>query len=127
MTETKTRAERPRNGAELELTIDSFAHGGNGVARLDGYVVFVQGGVPGDRVKAVVTKSKRDYGEARAIGVVEPSPDRIEPRAAHPGASWQVLPYERQLAEKQRQVSDALQRIGRFDDPPVKDILPAVD
>src|SRR3954454_17393322 len=126
MAAVTTRAERPRNGAELELTIDSFAHGGNGVARLDGYVVVVQGGVSRGRVKAVVTKSKRDYGEARAIEVVEPSPDRIEPRAAHPGASWQVLPYERQLAEKQRQVSDALQRIGRFDDPPVKDILPAV-
>src|SRR3954466_14296429 len=105
MAAVTTRAERPRNGAELDLTIDSFAHGGNGVARLDGYVVFVQGGVPGDRGKAGVTKSKRDYGEGRAIEVVEPSPDRIEPRAAHPGASWQVLPYERQLAEKQRQVS----------------------
>src|SRR3954471_115250 len=127
MTETKTRAERPRNGAELELTIDSFAHGGNGVARLDGYVVFVQGGVPGDRVRAVVTKSKRDYGEARTVEVVEPSPDRIEPRVAHPGASWQVLPYERQLEEKQRQVSEALERIGRFEEPPVRAIVPAVE
>ena len=127
MTETKTRAERPRNGAELELTIDSFAHGGNGVARLDGYVVFVQGGVPGDRVRAVVTKSKRDYGEARAVEIVEASADRIEPRVAHPGASWQVLPYELQLAEKQRQVSEALERIGRFEAPPVRTIVPAVE
>jgi 23S rRNA (uracil1939-C5)-methyltransferase len=127
MTETKTRAERPRNGAELELTIDSFANGGNGVARLDGYVLFVQGGVPGDRVKAVVTKSKRDYGEARAVEVVEPSPDRIDARVAHPGASWQVLPYELQLSEKQRQVSEALERIGRFEAPPVRPIVPAVE
>jgi 23S rRNA (uracil1939-C5)-methyltransferase len=127
MTETKTRAARPRNGAELELTIDSFAHGGNGVARLDGYVLFVQGAVPGDRVRAVVTKSKRDYGEARTIDVLEPSPDRIEPRVPHPGASWQVLPYERQLEEKQRQVSEALARIGGFDDPPVRQIVPAVE
>ena len=118
---------RPKSGAELELTIDSLAQGGNGVARLDGYVVFVQGAVPGDRVKAVVTKSKRDYGEARAVEVLEPSPDRIEPRAAHPGASWQVLPYERQLSEKQRQVSEALERIGRFDRPPVSEIVPAVE
>jgi 23S rRNA (uracil1939-C5)-methyltransferase len=124
---TKPRAERPRNGAELELTIDSFANGGNGVARLDGYVLFVQGGVPGDRVRAVVTKSKRDYGEARVVEVLDPSPARIEPRAAHPGASWQVLPYELQLEEKQRQVSDALERIGRFDKPPVRQIIPAVE
>src|SRR3954464_14678468 len=127
MATVKTRAERPRNGAELELTIDSLAHGGNGVARHDGYVVFVQGAVPGDRVKAVVTKSKRDYGEARTVEVLDPSPDRIEPRAPHPGAPWQVLPYELQLEEKQRQVTDALQRIGRFDDPPVADIQPAVE
>src|SRR3954464_12578609 len=127
MATVKTRAERPRNGAELELTIDSLAHGGNGVARLDGYVVFVQGAVPGDRVKAVVTKSKRDYGEARTVEVLDPSPDRIEPRAAHPGAPWQVLPHERQLIEKQRQVADALERIGRFHDPPVREIQPAVE
>src|SRR3954454_18505546 len=119
MATVKTRAERPRNGAELELTIDSLAHGGNGVARLDGYVVFVQGAVPGDRVKAVVTKSKRDYGGARAVEVLEPSPERIEPRAAHPGAPWQVLPYERQLREKQSQVADALERIGGLEGPPV--------
>jgi 23S rRNA (uracil1939-C5)-methyltransferase len=124
---TKPRASRPRNGAELELTVDSFAQGGNGVARSDGYVLFVQGAIPGDRVKATVTKSKRDYGEARATEILEPSPERIEPRAAHPGASWQVLPYERQLQEKERQVSEALTRIGRFEEPPVKAIIPAVE
>jgi 23S rRNA (uracil1939-C5)-methyltransferase len=124
---TKPRSARPRNGDELDLTVDSFAHGGNGVARHDGYVVFVQGAVPGDRVRAVVTKSKRDYGEARTVEVVDPSPDRIEPRAPHPGASWQVLPYERQLREKQSQVRDALERIGHFEDPPVREIQPAVE
>src|SRR3954466_4141434 len=116
---TKQRAARPRNGDELELTVDSFAQGGNGVARRDGYVVFVHGAIPGDRVRARITKSKRDYGEARATEVLEPSLDRIEPKAPHPGASWQVLPYERQLEEKQRQVSEALIRIGGFDQPPV--------
>jgi 23S rRNA (uracil1939-C5)-methyltransferase len=124
---TKPRSARPRNGAEVELTVDTFAQGGNGVARLDGYVLFVQGAIPGDRVRAVVTKSKRDYGEARTVEVLEPSPERIEPRAAHPGASWQVLPYERQLEEKQRQVSEALTRIGHFEQPPVSRIIPAVE
>src|SRR3954453_1652565 len=122
----KPRSSRPRGGAEVELTVDSFAQGGNGVARLDGYVLFVQGAVPGDRVRALVTKSKRDYGEARTLEVLDPSPERIEPRAAHPGASWQVLPYERQLEEKQRQVSEALTRIGHFEEPPVSEIIPAV-
>ena len=121
------RAARPQRGAELDLRIDSLAHGGNGVARLDGYVVFVQGGFPGDRVRARVTKSKRDYAEASAIELIEPGPGRVEPRAAHPGATWQVLPYERQLAEKERQVREALERLGGFEDPPVEPIVPAVE
>jgi 23S rRNA (uracil1939-C5)-methyltransferase len=121
------RAARPQRGAELELVVDSFAHGGNGIARHDGYVLFVQGGIPGDRLRARVTKAKRDYGEARAVELIEPSPDRVEPRAAHPGASWQVLPYERQLEEKERQVREALERIGHFESPPVEPIVPAVE
>src|SRR5437660_10645817 len=98
-----TTAPRPRRGDELELRVDSLAFGGAGVARLDGYVVFVAGAVPGDRVQAVVGKSKRAYAEARAVEIVEPSPDRVAPRAGHPGAPWQVLPYERQLETKQSQ------------------------
>src|SRR5215212_2854705 len=125
--QTQARRSRPHKGQELELTIDSFAQGGNGVARLDGYVLFVQGAIAGDRVRAAVTKSKRDYGEARTLEVLSPSPERIEPRAPHPGASWQVLPYERQLEEKQRQVSEALTRIGGFEQPPVAEIVPAVE
>ncbi len=127
MTGTDTRAARPRTGDELELKIDRLAHGGAGVARLDGYVVFVRGAVPGDRVKARVTKSKRSFAEADSIELLEPSPDRIEPVAPHPGAPWQVLPYERQLSEKQDQVRDALERIGRFESPPVEPIVPAVE
>ena len=68
---------RPSRGDVLELTIDSLAHGGNGVARLEGYVVFVAGGVPGDRVRAEVGKAKKAYAEARAIEIVEPSPERV--------------------------------------------------
>jgi 23S rRNA (uracil1939-C5)-methyltransferase len=118
---------RPRNGDELELTIDSLAYGGAGVARLDGYVVFVADAVPGDRVRAVVEKSKRAYAQARAVEVLEPSPERIPPLAAHPGAPWQVLPYERQLETKHAQVDDALRRIGRLDGFELEPIVPAVE
>jgi len=106
---------RPSRGDVLELTIDSLAHGGNGVARLEGYVVFVAGGIPGDRVRAVVGKSKKAYAEARAIEILEPSPERIPEVADHPGAPWQVLSYERQLEVKAEQVEDALRRIGKLD------------
>jgi 23S rRNA (uracil1939-C5)-methyltransferase len=123
----QTTRIRPRSGDELELRIDALAHGGAGVARTDGYVVFVRGAVPGDRVRARIVKSKRSFGEAETVELLEPSPERIEPAAAHPGAPWQVLPYERQLAEKEAQVRDALERIGRFEEPPVEPIVPAVE
>jgi len=116
---------RPERGDILELTIDSLAHGGNGVARAEGYVVFVAGGFPGDRVRAEVGKAKKAYAEARAIEVVEPSPDRVPPVADHPGAPWQVLPYETQLRVKAEQVEDALRRIGRLTDFEIEPIIPA--
>jgi 23S rRNA (uracil1939-C5)-methyltransferase len=117
---------RPARGDQLELTIDSLAFGGAGVARLDGYVVFVSDAVPGDRVRAIVGKSKRAYAEARAVEILRPSDDRIEPVAAHPGAPWQVLSYERQLEIKQGQVDDALRRLGRLKDFALEPIVPAV-
>jgi 23S rRNA (uracil1939-C5)-methyltransferase len=121
-------ATRPQVGDVLDLTIDSLAHGGNGVARTDGgYVLFVSGAIPGDRVSARVTKRKRAYGEARTESVLEPSPDRIPARADHPGAPWQVLPYDRQLQIKQEQVDDALRRIGKLDGFTLEPIVPAVE
>src|SRR3954452_2248143 len=122
---TPTRT-RPRPGEELVLDVDALAFGGAGVARADGYVVFVDGSVPGDRVRAHVYKAKRAYGHARAVEVLEPSPQRIEPAADHPGAPWQVLPYERQLAAKAEQVDEALRRIGKLDGFELEPIVPAV-
>jgi 23S rRNA (uracil1939-C5)-methyltransferase len=118
---------RPRRGDELALTIDSLAFGGAGVARLDGYVVFVAGAIPGDTVRAVVGKSKRAYAEARAVEILTPSPERLAPVADHPGAPWQVLPYETQLAVKHSQVDEALRRIGRLDGYELAPIVPAVE
>ena len=116
---------RPKPGTQLELSVDDFAFGGAGVARVEGYVVFVRGAIPGDRVLARVTRSKRDYAEAILVEVLDPSRERTAAQAPHPGAPWGVLPYERQLAEKERQVREALERYGGFDDPPVNAIVPA--
>ena len=117
---------KPQRGDELELTIDTLAFGGAGVARIEGYVVFVTGALPGDRVRAVIGKRKRAYAEARAVEILEPGPDRIAPVADHPGAPWQVLSYERQLEVKQGQVDDALRRIGKLDGFALEPIIPAV-
>ena len=122
------RPARPRPGDELELRIDSLAFGGEGVARLgeEGYVVFVAGGIPGDRVRALVYKRKRTYAHARVVEVLQPSPERIPPTADHPGVPWQVLPYERQLEIKRGQVDEALRRIGRLDGFDLEEIVPAL-
>jgi 23S rRNA (uracil1939-C5)-methyltransferase len=122
----QTAPTRAHRGDELTLTIDTLAHGGAGVARTDGYVVFVQGGIPGDTVRAVVGKAKRAYAEARAVEIITPSPDRIEPLADHPGAPWQVIPYAKQLEIKQEQVDDSLRRLGKLDGYTLEPIIPAV-
>jgi 23S rRNA (uracil1939-C5)-methyltransferase len=118
-----------RKGQELELRIDSLAYGGSGVARLDGFVVFVRGGLPGDRVRARVTKTKRGFAEAIAEAVLDPGPFRVEAPCRHfgvcGGCRFQDLAYEAQIAAKEQQVRDALTRIGRFADPPLEPIVPA--
>src|SRR5713226_7871851 len=111
-------------GDELELTVDSLAYGGNGVARLNGFVVFVRRGLPGDTVRARVTKVKRGWAEALATDVITPSAQRVEAPCAHypacGGCRFQDLAYEAQIAAKAEQVEDALRRIGRLDDPPLE-------
>jgi 23S rRNA (uracil1939-C5)-methyltransferase len=114
---------------ELELHVDSLAYGGNGVARLNGFVVFVRRGLPGDTVRARVTKVKRSHAEAIAVEVVEPSAERVDAPCAHypacGGCRFQDLAYDAQIGAKQEQVREALRRIGGIAEPPVEPILPA--
>ena len=126
------RAARPARGEELELQVESLAQGGRGVARrADGFVVFVAGGLPGDRVRARVSRSKRGYAEAATVEMLEPSADRVADTCVHdgqpcPGAPWQGLPYEQQLEEKAAQVDEALTRLGGLDGFESEPIVPAV-
>jgi 23S rRNA (uracil1939-C5)-methyltransferase len=123
---------RPSRGEELELEVSGLAYGGNGVARTNGYVVFVTGGLPGDRVRAQVRRARRDYAEADAVEVLRPGSDRVPPRCVHgaapcPGAPWQGLAYERQIEHKREQVRDALERIGGLRGFELEPIEPAVE
>src|SRR5512132_1774146 len=114
---------------ELELQIESLAFGGNGVARLNGFVVFVRRGLPGDRVRARVTKVQRRHAEALATDVLEPSALRVEAPCQHypecGGCRFQDLAYEAQLEAKARQVVDALERIGKLSGFEVEPAIPA--
>jgi 23S rRNA (uracil1939-C5)-methyltransferase len=110
----------PRAGDIIELDVTSLAYGGQGVARVDEFVVFVRGAVPGDRVRARVTKRKQSHGEARTLEVLSPSPRRVAPRCRHSqecgGCEWQTLAYDAQLEFKQQQVVDSLQRLAHLTD-----------
>jgi 23S rRNA (uracil1939-C5)-methyltransferase len=102
------------------------------VARRNGYVVFVAGALPGDLVRARLTKAKRAYAEAQAVEILRPSADRVPSRCDHggepcPGAPWQELPYDLQLRHKHEQVDDALRRIGGLDGFELEEIEPAVE
>src|ERR687887_213560 len=120
-----------RRDQELELTIDSLAYGGNGVARLVGFVVFVRRGLPGDRVRARVTKVLRRHAEALALEILSPGPARVEAPCRHypacGGCRFQDLAYEAQVSAKEEQVADALRRIGGVPEPPPEPIVPAVE
>ncbi|RPI76932.1 MAG: 23S rRNA (uracil(1939)-C(5))-methyltransferase RlmD [Desulfobacteraceae bacterium] len=105
-----------RKGDTFELDIDALAFGGQGIGRIDHFVIFVRGAVPGDKVRVRLTRKKKDFAEARIIQLLEASPERIQPPCPYSGfcggCQWQHLPYERQLFYKKNHVMEALTRIG---------------
>jgi 23S rRNA (uracil1939-C5)-methyltransferase len=116
---------------ELELQIDSLAFGGNGVARLDGFVVFVRRGLPGDTVRARVTKVQRRHAEAVTTEVLVAGPARVDAPCQHfpacGGCRFQDLDYAVQLEAKHAWVEDSLRRIAGIADPPLEPIIGAVE
>jgi len=120
-----------RKGQVRDIRIDDLAFGGKGVGRVEGFVVLVEGGVPGDTVRARVDRVKGNYAEGKTVDVVSRSENRIEARCEHFGACggcrWQNLPYEVQLDYKRRQVVEALRRLGGFEDPQVEEAVPSPD
>ncbi|MFL5907573.1 MAG: 23S rRNA (uracil(1939)-C(5))-methyltransferase RlmD [Solirubrobacterales bacterium] len=129
---TITQEQRPARGELLTLDVESLAYGGKGIARRNGYVVFVAGALPGDRVTAEVTRAKRGYAEASTKEILRESPDRVPPRCDHggepcPGAPWQGLAYEEQLRHKHSQVEDSLVRLGGLDGFELDPTEPAVE
>lgn len=118
-----------RRGDEIEIQADRAAFEGRAIGRYGDLVVFLEGAVPGDRVRAFVYRKKKSFAEARVIEVLDPSPSRVSPVCTHfglcGGCAWQHLAYVEQLRWKQSHVEDAFHRIGGFDSPPVREILPA--
>src|SRR5487761_2240868 len=104
-------------GDVQEADVVDLAHDGRGVARVDGKAVFIEGALPGERVRFRVFKRRRQFDEAGLVDVLTASPDRVIPRCAHygvcGGCSLQHLSPAAQLAAKERQLLENLQRIGQ--------------
>lgn len=111
----------------LTLFVDSLSLEGQGVAKKDGFVVFVPGALPGETVNAHVIKVASGYAVAKLLSVETPSPARVEPACpalpACGGCALQHLDYQEQLSVKQRAVADALTRLGGFDRVPMRPII----
>ena len=107
-----------KRGDEIEGLIEDLAVEGKSVARIDGFVIFVRGGVPGDTVRMRIRTVKRNFAEADLVALESPSPRRTEPRCRYfgtcGGCTWQNVAYASQLEFKRRHVADALARIGGF-------------
>jgi 23S rRNA (uracil1939-C5)-methyltransferase len=118
-------------GEELELTIENFASEGKCVARLDGFVIFVSGAVPGDTVRIRIDKVKQNFATGKSVSILKASPFRTDPPCKYfgdcGGCAWQHAQYEAQLQLKQQTVVDAFERIGGFRQINVAPILASSD
>lgn len=110
-----------------EIAITGYAAEGKSIGHLeDGRVVFVTGAVPGDVAAVQLGKSKKSFAEGRALSILTPSPDRVEPFCPHfgvcGGCKWQMLPYAKQLEYKQQQVGEQLRRLSGLSLPEIAPI-----
>ncbi|MDA0379546.1 MAG: 23S rRNA (uracil(1939)-C(5))-methyltransferase RlmD, partial [Bacteroidetes bacterium] len=116
-----------KKGSILTLDIEKFADRGKSLTRLDGYVVFVPGAVPGDRVKARVYRKRKKFAEAALLEVLDPSPLRTTPKCRYfgtcGGCKWQHVDYQAQLEAKTQSVRESFVHAGGR---PEVQVLPAL-
>lgn len=110
-----------------QVAVEDYAAEGKALSKIDGKVIFIEGAVPGDVVDVQLSKSKKEWGEGKAIHFHSLSPDRVTPFCEHfgvcGGCKWQMLPYEKQLQYKQNEVVQNLKRIGKVPLPPIQPII----
>lgn len=107
----------------LTVNVEDLTHDGSGVAKVEGYPLFIHGALPGEEVEIQVGKTLKNYGFARLLNVLKPSPERVD-APCHVfeqcgGCQLQHLSYEGQLQQKQKQVRDVMDRIAKLPEVPV--------
>jgi 23S rRNA (uracil1939-C5)-methyltransferase len=120
---------RKKNIVLEKITVEDYAAEGKCLSRVDGKVIFIERVVPGDLVDVRITKNKKDWAEGYPIHFHAYAPDRLDPFCKHfgvcGGCQWQMLPYEKQLEFKNRQVVETLKRIGKVTLPTIEPIAGA--
>jgi 23S rRNA (uracil1939-C5)-methyltransferase len=114
-------------GQRIELDITTVAFGGDGIGRIDNFVIFVPFVLEGERVEVEIVEVKRRYATADLVRVLTPSPLRVEPRCSYymrcAGCQYQHVEYTHQLELKHKQIRDIFQRIGGIPDPPIEPVV----
>ena len=122
------KSEAVAAGERHVVRVLDLAFGGEGVARANGFVVFVPLVIPGEEVEIEITEVKRRFSRARLIRVIQASPDRVDPKCEYfgrcGGCQYQHLDYPQQLEVKHKQVADLLERIGGFPRDVVDPVTP---
>lgn len=105
-----------KKNEECIIHIDDMGNDGEGIGKYQGYTLFVKNALVGDTVRVRAMKCKKNYGYARLMEVIEPSPYRVEPKCKIAfqcgGCTLQHLDYEEQLRRKQKKVTDCIERLG---------------
>ena len=110
-----------------EIDIIDMGEDGEGIGRIDGFTVFVTGGIVGDTVRIKLTKKKKQYGMGRIIKLLKPSEWRVEPVCPYAftcgGCQVQHMDYGKQLAQKSLLVESCLNRIGKLENYELQPII----
>jgi 23S rRNA (uracil1939-C5)-methyltransferase len=115
-------------GDAVTLSLTSMANGGAAMGRdSEDRAIFVPFTIPGEKVMVEITSSKARYAHGRAVEILTPSDERIEPKCKHfgvcGGCHFQHIDYSAQLRYKEHVIRDQLQRIGKFESPPIRPVL----
>ena len=126
-TDRRQISQEMKKNDQIVLTITDMGTGGEGIGRADGYTFFVKNAVAGDEVRALITKMNKNYGFAKVLEILTPSPDRVIPPCPNAqrcgGCQIMQLDYKEQLKLKERRVRENLIRLGGQKDPPVRPII----
>ena len=113
----------------IGIKIDSVAFGGDGVGRVDNFVVFVPFAAPGDELEIEIIQRKKKFARGKILRIVNPSDKRVDPLCVYygncGGCCYQHINYKTQIAIKKNQVTDAFEKIGGIAAPPVRDVIPS--